>query len=37
MNIQGVSKGKHTNKGETKIFTISNLKNTFNVGCVLNL
>lgn len=37
MNFKGVSKGKHTNKGETKIFTISVLKNTLNIGCVINL
>ena len=37
MNINGISKGKHTNRGKTKMFTISFLKKTFNVGCVVNL
>lgn len=37
MNIQGISKGKHTEKGRTKIFNISELNKTFNLGCLINL
>ena len=37
MNISGISKGKHTEKGKTKIFNFTELKNTFNLGCLINL
>lgn len=37
MNIKGVCKGKHTNKGETKVFTINELNNTFNLGCLIKI
>jgi len=35
LNIDGIEKGKHTNKGETKIFNIVKLKKTFNIGCLI--
>ena len=37
MNIQGISKGKHTNKGHTKLLNITRLKNTFKIGCLLDI
>jgi hypothetical protein len=37
MKINGVSKGRHTNKGETKLFNIIKLKKTFNLGCLINI
>ena len=37
MNIQGISKGKHTNKGDTKLFNINELKNTFCLGCLIDI
>jgi hypothetical protein len=36
MNIHGIHKGKHTEKGETKLFNISKLKHTFSLGCLIN-
>lgn len=33
----GISKGRHTSKGDTKIFNITELKKTFNLGCLINL
>jgi hypothetical protein len=37
MKINGVSKGRHTMKGETKIFCITELKVTFCLGCIINV
>jgi hypothetical protein len=37
MKFQGISKGRHTSKGETKIFNITELNKTFNLGCIINL
>ena len=37
MNIHGISKGKHTNKGHTKIFNIRDLKTTFSLGCLIDI
>jgi hypothetical protein len=37
MKINGVSKGRHTMKGDTKLFNISELKNTFCLGCLINV
>ena len=37
MKINGVSKGRHTMKGDTKIFNISELKNTFCLNCLINI
>jgi len=37
MKIKGVYKGKHTELGWTKIFNISELKNTFNLGCIIKI
>jgi putative DNA primase/helicase len=37
LNISGISKGKHTEKGKTKIFNFTELKKTFNLGCLINL
>jgi sporulation protein YlmC with PRC-barrel domain len=34
---KGITKGRHTNKGETKYFNISILKKNFNIGCLINL
>lgn len=36
-HINGISKGKHTNKGETKVFNITILKNIFHLGCIINI
>ena len=36
MNIRGISKGKHTNKGHTKIFNLTDLKKTFKIGCLID-
>ena len=35
LNINGIEKGKHTNKGETKIFNISKLKDHFKFGDIV--
>jgi len=35
MNINGISKGRHTMKGDTKIFNIVKLKHTFSLGCLI--
>jgi hypothetical protein len=32
LKIDGIEKGPHTSKGETKIFNIEKLKNYFNIG-----
>jgi hypothetical protein len=37
MKINGVSKGRHTMKGDTKIFNITELKNTFKLGCLISI
>ena len=37
MKIHGIYKGKHTKKGETKIFNITELKNTLKIGCLIEL
>jgi hypothetical protein len=37
MKINGVSKGRHTIKGATKFFNISELKIYFNLGCLINI
>ena len=37
MKINGVSKGRHTVKGDTKMFNIGVLKNTFRLGCLINI
>ena len=37
MKINGVSKGRHTMKGDTKIFNISELNHTFSLGCLINI
>jgi len=37
MKFHGISKGKHTNRGETKIFNIRELKHTFKLGCLINI
>lgn len=37
MKISGVSKGRHTVKGATKFFNISELKIYFNLGCLINI
>lgn len=37
MNFQGISKGRHTVKGETKLFNISILGNYFKIGCLINV
>ena len=37
MKINGISRGKHTNKGETKLFNIIELKKKYNIGCLITL
>ena len=37
MKINGIYKGKHTMKGETKIFNITELKKTLKIGCIIDL
>lgn len=37
MKISGVTKGRHTNKGDTKIFNISELKHTFILGDLIDI
>lgn len=37
MKINGISKGRHTIKGDTKMFNISVLKNTFRLGCIITI
>ena len=37
MNIHGISKGKHTNKGHTKIFCITKLIKSFKIGCLIDV
>jgi phage/plasmid-associated DNA primase len=37
MKINGIHRGKHTNKGETKIFNITELKKTLKIGCIIDL
>lgn len=35
LNIDGVEKGRHTNKGDTKKYNISKLKSHFKLGCII--
>ena len=35
MKIKGISKGRHTSKGDTKFFIISELKSFFQFGCII--
>jgi len=37
MRLEGIQKGRHTNKGETKIFNIPLLKKKFNIGCLIEI
>lgn len=37
MKITGIYKGKHTMKGETKMFNIAELKKTLKFGCLIDL
>jgi hypothetical protein len=37
MKINGIYKGNHTMKGETKIFNITELKKTLKIGCIIDL
>ena len=37
MKINGVYKGIHNKKGNIKLFNISELKNTFCLGCLSNV
>ena len=36
LNINGIEKGKHTKKGETKVFNIEKLKNHFDLNIVID-
>lgn len=36
LNISGVKKGRHTNKGDTKIYDIVKLKEHFKIGCLID-
>ena len=35
LNIDGIEKGKHTSKGDTKIYNIDKLKKYFNIGLLI--
>lgn len=35
LKLSAITKGKHTNKGETKIYNIVELKKHFNIGCLV--
>jgi hypothetical protein len=35
LKLNGISKGRHTKKGDTKMFNIQELKNTLNLGCLI--
>ena len=35
MKVRGIIRGKHTNKGEKKKFSIDELKKTFKIGCLI--
>ena len=35
MKIDGVTRGKHTNKGWTKIYNISKLRESLRIGCLI--
>ena len=35
LNIDGIEKGKHTSKGDTKVYNIEKLKKYFNIGLLL--
>jgi hypothetical protein len=35
MKISGICKGKHTNKGEKKKFSINELKKVLKIGCLI--
>jgi hypothetical protein len=37
LKIQGVEKGRHTDKGAMKLFNINKLKKHFNLGCLVEL
>lgn len=37
LNIPGIEKGRHTNKGDTKYYNIKLLKKHFNIGCLIQL
>jgi hypothetical protein len=37
LKIDAIKKGRHTNKGETKIYNIPELKKHFNLGCIIQL
>jgi len=36
MNINGISNGKHTKRGNYKVFNITELKKTLNIGCIID-
>jgi len=37
LNVGGIEKGRHTNKGDTKIYNIAKLKKHFNIECLVKL
>lgn len=37
LRLKGIVKGKHTNRGETKIFKIKLLKEHFRIGCLIDV
>lgn len=37
LSISGIEKGRHTNKGWTKIYNISKLKQHFKIGCIIKM
>ena len=37
MKFKGVYKGRHTMKGDTKLFCIRELKDSFKIGCLVDM
>ena len=37
MKINGVFRGRHNMKGDIKLFNTSELKNTFSLGCLIDV
>jgi putative DNA primase/helicase len=37
LNINGIERGRHTNKGWTKIYNIAQLKKHFKIGCLIQM
>ncbi len=37
LKLNGISKGRHTKKGDTKYFDVTELKKTLKIGCLINI